>query len=72
MRDYANACGKALALAHTRSARRSTSFEQSMTDTLAHQADTLISTGKAYAEQMDQDTRLLNGILTDRDWKESN
>jgi len=66
MRDYAKACGKALALAHARGDRRSTRFERAMSDALAREARTLISASEAYAERVDQDTRLLNEIMADR------
>jgi len=66
MRDYAKACGEALALLHARGDRRSTRFEQAMTDALAREASSLISIGEAYAGRTEQDTRLLKEIMADR------
>ena len=66
MRNYAKACGKALALAHARGDRRSTRFERAMTDALALEADPLIAASEAYAQRVDQDSRLLNEIIADR------
>lgn len=63
MRDFAKACGRALALAHARGDRRSTRFERAMRKALAHEAGTLIALGEAYAGQTAEDTRLLNRIM---------
>lgn len=53
--DYAGMCGKALALAHARSERRSTRFEQAVGAILPDAGDTLVHAAQRYAELVLQD-----------------
>ena len=61
--DYASACGTALALAHSRGDRRSTLFEQSVAAVLPQTSNELISVCQQYAQQVEQDTKLLAELL---------
>lgn len=63
MRQYAQACAVALALAHSRSDRRSCRFEQQMVTALTtHQAQ-LAASCRQYAMQQVQDCQLLQQML---------
>lgn len=63
MRQYAQACAVALALAHSRSDRRSCRFEQQMAAALnQHQAE-LADVCRQYAQQQMQDCQLLQQLL---------
>lgn len=63
LEQYAVACGKALALAHCRGDRRSTRFEQAMSEQLKANAEALIAAAVDYAELVAEDRRLLIGML---------
>tara|TARA_R110002049_G_scaffold300752_5_gene492096 strand:+ start:1829 stop:3244 length:1416 start_codon:yes stop_codon:yes gene_type:complete len=51
LKQYAKACGTALALAHARGDLRSTRFERHMADAIAKDADALIDAAEDYADQ---------------------
>jgi len=61
--QYAAFCGRALALCHMRSDRRSHRFEQAVVNHLALQMNTLIEVAKVYTERTLSDWRLLREIL---------
>lgn len=63
MLEYAETCGAALALAHGRSDRRSVRFEQQVCASLPTVTETLTKISLAYAEQVRQDTLILNQLL---------
>ncbi len=63
IRQYAAACGEALALAHARGDRRSTRFEAAMTAGLKAHAPALIESALRYAERVKADRALLAEML---------
>ncbi len=60
--QYAATCGQALALAHCRGDRRSTRFEQAMSEVLPDQIEGLIQACLGYAEQVKEDCGYLRGL----------
>jgi hypothetical protein len=66
LRQYAAACGEALALAHARGDRRSSRFEASMAAVLEAESGALITAARGYAEQVKEDRRLLAAMTLDR------
>jgi hypothetical protein len=62
LKQYAAACGEALALAHARGDRRSTRFEAAMVKALGDSADLLVQTAREYAGQTVRDCELLKAI----------
>lgn len=62
--DYASACGKSLALAHSRSDRRSNYFEQAVVDTLPKYTEDLITQAKRYCEQVVEDCNWLQNLIS--------
>ena len=60
--QYAATCGQALALAHCRGDRRSTRFEQAMSQVLPEQIEGLIQACLGYAEQVKEDCQYLQGL----------
>ncbi|MFC4656341.1 DUF2252 family protein [Rheinheimera marina] len=65
LRDYATACGQALALCHSRGDRRSFRFEQAVVDSLPEVAAQLVESCQAYARQQAEDCRLLQQLLAE-------
>ena len=63
LEQYAQACGKALALAHCRGDRRSSRFEQAMLSAFSGEEQALLEICKAYAKQVAVDTELLNQLI---------
>lgn len=62
-KEYAEACGTALALAHCRGDRRSQGFEQAVQKSLSGQEHILVDTAKSYAKQVVQDCQILKQLL---------
>lgn len=63
LRQYAEACGHALALAHNRADRRSARFAVQMQQALEVEADALLQACADYASQQQQDSQLLATLL---------
>lgn len=63
LRQFANACGHALALAHNRADRRSNRFARQMLAVMAEQQHPLLQACQHYAEQQKQDCQLLAAML---------
>ncbi|TQV85628.1 DUF2252 domain-containing protein [Exilibacterium tricleocarpae] len=61
--EYAETCGRALALAHSRGDRRSTRYERAVCATLAQHQEMLLDTAARCARQTVQDWALLNDML---------
>lgn len=61
--DYAEACGRTLALAHSRGDRRSTRFEQTVAQHLPQVMDEFIQSCLDYAKQQKTDCALLAELL---------
>lgn len=61
--EYTEACGRALALAHSRGDRRSQRFEQAVVHYLPQAMDELMQACIDYAEQQKTDCALLAGLL---------
>jgi hypothetical protein len=61
--QFAQSCGFTLALAHMRGDRRSTIFQQQVNEVLPCHIQTIISSAKRYAEQMEEDRGLLSQML---------
>ncbi len=66
LKQYAEACGHALALAHNRGDRRSNRFANRMLEVLAAEQHALVECCLAYAEQQKLDCRLLAELLNSR------
>lgn len=64
LRQYAEACGHALALAHNRADRRSARFAIQMQQVLAVEAEALLQACTDYSYQQQQDCQLLATLLT--------
>lgn len=64
--EYAEACGEALSLAHSRGDRRSTRFEAAMAEVLGDTADTLLDAAWAYADVVRADYGRLRAMLVGR------
>ena len=62
--EYAEACGRALALAHSRGDRRSVCFEQAVVKYLPKAMDELVHACIDYAEQQKADCELLSALLS--------
>jgi len=62
-KQYAQECGKALALAHCRGDRRSNRFELHMLKVLKENKGSLLEACQKYAEQVRQDTELLRQLI---------
>lgn len=62
--DYAASCGRALALAHCRSDRRSLRFEQATSEWLPAAIADIEETAMAYAEQVKRDQQWLSDLLS--------
>lgn len=62
--EYAEACGRTLALAHSRGDRRSFRFEQAVVNYLPKVMDELVQACVDYAEQQKTDCELLAGLLS--------
>jgi len=65
LRQYAAACGEALALAHARGDRRSSRFEAAMAKHLKTEAGELIAAACGYARQVKEDHRQLSSMMTE-------
>ncbi|GAA6150922.1 DUF2252 family protein [Pseudoteredinibacter isoporae] len=65
-KEYAEACGTALALAHSRGDRRSQQFEQSVRQYLIGQEHHIVKAAKAYADQVNEDCQILQQLLTNK------
>lgn len=63
LKQYARACGEALALAHARGDRRSTRFEAAMASRLADNARSLVENTYDYSQQVIEDWDLLREML---------
>ena len=63
--EYAGYCGKALALAHCRSDRRSTAFEQAIVDLVPIYKDQLADSAIRYAQQVAKDCEWLKTEFSD-------
>jgi uncharacterized protein (DUF2252 family) len=63
LRQFAEACGHALALAHNRADRRSNRFARQMLKVLTEQQSALLNACQQYAEQQKQDCQLLAAML---------
>ncbi len=63
LKQYARACGEALALAHARGDRRSTRFEAAMARHLKREGDDLVAAAQAYARQVRADRELLQAMV---------
>lgn len=61
--EYSQACGRALALAHSRGDRRSLRFEQAVVQHLPELQDELVQSCLEYAEQQKADCTLLSELL---------
>lgn len=61
--EYAEACGRALALSHSRGDRRSIRFEQAVVNYLPKAIDALIAACVDYAEQQKTDCALMRQLL---------
>lgn len=61
--EYAEACGRTLALAHSRGDRRSLRFEQAVVKYLPKATDELVKACVDYAEQQKTDCELLGQLL---------
>ena len=62
--EYAEACGRTLALCHSRGDRRSLRFEQAVVQYLPQATDALVQACVDYAEQQKTDCDLLAQLLT--------
>ncbi|MBU0914306.1 MAG: DUF2252 family protein, partial [Gammaproteobacteria bacterium] len=62
--EYAEACGRTLALSHSRGDRRSFRFEQAVVKYLPKATDELVQACIDYAEQQKTDCELLAGLLS--------
>lgn len=62
--DYAQACGRALALSHSRGDRRSLHFEHAVVRCVPHAMDELVQCCLDYAQQQKTDCALLSELLT--------
>lgn len=63
LRQFAEACGHALALAHNRGDRRSNRFAKQMQQVMTAEQQALLTACQQYAEQQKQDCQLLAGML---------
>ncbi len=63
LRQFAEACGHALALAHNRADRRSNRFAKQMLQVMAEHQSALLTACQQYAEQQKQDCQLLAAML---------
>lgn len=63
LRQFAQACGHALALAHNRADRRSNRFARQMLTVFTEQQSALLTACQQYAEQQKQDCQLLAALL---------
>ena len=63
--QYAHTCGQALALAHSRSDKRSTQFELSHLSAITKVATTLIESCLEYADSVVSDTELFRELIED-------
>ncbi|XOV79822.1 MAG: DUF2252 family protein [Aestuariibacter sp.] len=63
MLEYADACGRALALAHARGDRRSTLFEQAIVQHLPAYAEEIQHLSVAYAQQVTEDMTALREMI---------
>lgn len=63
LKQYAQACGEALALAHSRGDRRSVRFETAMSAALKDCGDELVEASETYALQTTEDWTLLNSMM---------
>lgn len=61
--EYAEACGRALALAHSRGDRRSLCFEQAVVKFVPESLDELVQACCDYARQQQQDCQLLAKLI---------
>ena len=61
--EYAEACGRTLALAHSRGDRRSFRFEQAVVNYLPKVMDELVQACVDYAEQQKMDCELLGQLV---------
>jgi hypothetical protein len=61
--QYAGSCGKALALSHCRGDKRSVAFEESISQLLLRDADTIIDACQQYANQVLADCQLLQQMI---------
>lgn len=64
--EYAEACGRALALSHSRGDRRSFRFEQAVVKYLPDTIDALVQACVDYAQQQKTDCQLLGQLLTNQ------
>ncbi len=62
LKQYATACGEALALAHARGDRRSTRFETAMAKVLGDQQEAVALCSQQYALQVIEDWRWFRGL----------
>jgi uncharacterized protein (DUF2252 family) len=63
LRQFAEACGHALALAHNRADRRSNRFARQIQQVMAEQQQALLQACQQYAEQQKQDCQILAAML---------
>ncbi|NDW05718.1 DUF2252 family protein [Jiella pacifica] len=63
LRQYVEACGQALALAHCRTDHRSNAFETAIAARIEDSGDVLIETSRAYSRQVVADHALLRSML---------
>ncbi|MAU98834.1 MAG: hypothetical protein CMP81_23620 [Fulvimarina sp.] len=66
LKQYVEACGEALALAHGRTDHRSTVFETAIAARIADSGDALIETARAYAGQVVADHAALCSLMSGR------
>lgn len=64
--EYAEACGRTLALSHSRGDRRSFRFEQAVVKYLPDTIDALVQACVDYAQQQKTDCQLLGQLLTNQ------
>ena len=62
LRQYVEACGQSLALAHGRTDHRSNAFETAIAARIADSGDTLIETARAYSQRVIADHALLQSM----------
>ena len=63
LKQYAQTCGEALALTHSRGDRRSVRFEIAMVKALKKYGDDLVAAAESYAAQTVEDWKTLNRLL---------
>lgn len=61
--EYVRACGRSLALAHSRGDRRSTRFELSIVQSISRYSEDVLELSEQYSQQTIQDCALLRDIL---------